>query len=221
MAHDVKALPENVASGGVFGGLDDESPEKALTSLFARSSMGAGPTVDASLSPSRFDTNTFSSQNVEGMPRGLGKDADDMGALRARKMAASVSPDSAFLPEIFHRSPLAAGSKSAPFHNTGQRTGNILAWIKGSMQHPAEAHAHHDEAPPDASTRSRNMLLHMRDAGPKGGMDPISRIPVKKKKAQTDEPLSLGKSTEVGADNEAEGQGAVAEKETEAVSPEP
>jgi len=149
MAHDVEALPANVASGGVPGGLDDTSPEKYLASRLARSSMGAGPTVNASLSPARIDT--FLSQNVEGMPRGLGKDADDMGALRAKKMAASVSPDSAFLPEIFHRSPLAAGSKSAPFRTTG-RTGNILALLKGSMQHPAEAHAPHAE-PPDASTR--------------------------------------------------------------------
>jgi len=30
-------------------------------------------------------------------------------------------------------------------------------------------------------------------------MDPISRIPVKKKKANTDQPLSLGKSAEVGS----------------------
>jgi len=191
MAHDVEALPENMASGGVFGGLDVKSSEKALASLLARPSMGAGPTDDASLSPSRIDTNTLVSLSVEGMPRGLGKDADDMGALRARKRAASVSLDSAFLPGIFHRRPLAAGSKPAPFCNTG-RAGNILALLKGSMQRPAEAHAHHDGSPLDVSTRSRNMLLHMRDAGPKGGTDPISRNPVKKKKRRPTSLCRLG-----------------------------
>lgn len=193
MAHDVEALPGNGASGRLSVDLDDRSPEKALASLLTRP----------------VNTSTFLSSHVEGMNRRMGKDSDDVGSLRARKMVAALS-DSAFLPEIYHRSPLAAGSKSETFGGKTGRPGNVLALLKDSRQHPAESHAHADESPVDASTRSRSMLLHMRDVGPTG-MDPIARLPGRRKKSQPDLALSLGKSSEGGADNEAEG--AAAEKE--------
>jgi hypothetical protein len=199
---------------------DVQSPESALAGLMLR----PVPRVDfdglVGTSASFTSVNSgegdydFMPPESGMLPRGLGKDSDDLRHFENTKKSRAFRSDSAFLPDILSRSPLADAARSVPSRTACLSIAMVKA-VRESMRQPA--------VPPDdsagdaaanASVRSREVLLRMQEVGPKGTMEPIWKSSVKKQN-QGAGTLSLGKSDENGGEDEEATADTAAENELE------